>query len=104
MPYANRDQANQYQREYRRMRRSGDDCTTPCTAQVPSGFRLKRAQDAITLLEGQVAVLLNDESLGTIERAKTLTYMINTLLKAISAADIEARVEGIEIALNRRSR
>src|SRR5689334_17244650 len=52
MPYADPQQARDYQRDYRRLRRAGD-CTTPGTAPVPTAFRLKTAQDVIDLLEEQ---------------------------------------------------
>ena len=41
MPYSDPEQARNYQREYRRLRRSGDDCTTPGTAPVPLEFAYK---------------------------------------------------------------
>jgi hypothetical protein len=35
MPYADPDMARGYQREYRRLRRAGEDGTTPGTTPVP---------------------------------------------------------------------
>jgi hypothetical protein len=41
MPYSDHDKANNYQREYRRLRRAGDSCTTPGTTPIPSTFAYK---------------------------------------------------------------
>jgi len=56
MPYSDPSRARQYQRDYRRTRRSGDRCTTPVHPVIPIPFRLQTAQDVIDLLQEQVAV------------------------------------------------
>ena len=54
MPYTDPGRARDYQREYRRTRRVGDVCTTPCTTRLPLEFRLRTAADVLNLLEEQV--------------------------------------------------
>ena len=72
MPYADPEQAKDYQRTYRRIRRAGDDCTTPGQTQVPVEFRLQTASDVLALLGEQAEAVLNDAELGTVERARTI--------------------------------
>ena len=51
MPFSDPERGRAYQREYRRVRRAGDDCTTPGTTPIPLPFRLQTAADVLDLLE-----------------------------------------------------
>src|SRR6478609_4033456 len=104
MPYADRDQARDYQREYRRLRRTGDGCTTPGTTQIPVAFRLKTAADVLALLEEQVAAVRADPHAGTLEKARTIGYLAGVSLRAIEAGDLAARLEALEGVLKTRAR
>ena len=75
MPYADPEQAKDYQRTYRRSRRAGDDCTPPGQTQVPVEFRLQTASDVLALLGEQAEAVLNDAELGTVERARTICLL-----------------------------
>lgn len=96
MPYSNPDRARNYQREYRRIRRAGDECTTPGTTAVPLDFRLQTAQDAIDLLEEQVSAVRADESASVLEKARCVGYLTGVALRAIEAGNLAARVEMLE--------
>jgi hypothetical protein len=103
MPYSDPDRARDYQRDYRRIRRAGDGCTTPGTTQVPVAFRLKTAADVLALLEEQVSAVRADPDAGTLEKARTLGYLATVSLKAIEAGDLAARLEALEAAVKRRT-
>ncbi|HEY1380564.1 MAG TPA: hypothetical protein VGF55_27430 [Gemmataceae bacterium] len=104
MPYRDPTRARDYQREYRRTRRSGDPCTTPGTTAIPTAFRLKTAADVLALLEEQVAAVRADAAAGALEKARTLGYLATVSLKAIEAGDLAARVEMLESVLKLRGR
>ena len=102
MPFADADRSRQYQREYRRTRRSGDGCTTPCTSQLPIPFRLQTAQDVIDLLQEQVAAVRAEESAGALEKARAVGFLAGVALRAIEAGNLAARLEALELALKKR--
>ena len=103
MPYANSDKARDYQREYRRIRRGGDLCTTPCTSPVAVAFRLQTAQDVIDLLQEQVEAVRSEKRAGTLEKARTIGYLTGIALRAIEAGNLAARVEMMELVLKQRN-
>ena len=43
-----------------------------------------------------------DDSLSTVERARTIGYLAGVSLKAIEAGDLAARVEAVEATLKAR--
>jgi hypothetical protein len=102
MPFSNPEHARQYQRDYRRTRRAGDLCTTPCTSPVPAEFRLQTAQDVIDLLQEQVALVRADEDAGTLEKARTVGFLAGVALRAIETGNLAARLEALESALKQR--
>ncbi|MFL5340569.1 MAG: hypothetical protein ACJ8F7_10505 [Gemmataceae bacterium] len=102
MPFANPDRSRGYQREYRRLRRSGDGCTTPCTTPVPVEFRLKTAADVLALLEEQVNAVRADVDAGTLEKARTVGFLGSIALRAIEAGNLAARIEMLEAVLKQR--
>jgi hypothetical protein len=103
MPYSDADKARDYQREYRRLRRAGDDCTTPGTTPVPLEFRLQTAQDVIDLLQEQVAAVRADADAGTLEKARAVGYLAGIALRAIEAGNLAARIEMLETVLKQRN-
>ena len=102
MPYANADQARDYQREYRRLRRAGDTCTTPGTTPVPLPFRLQTSADVLRLIEEQVQAVREDAEAGTLEKARVVGYLAGIALRAIETGNLAARVEMLEAVLKRR--
>src|SRR5262245_18294391 len=104
MPFANPDRAREYQREYRRTRRSVDLCTTPWTSPIPISFRLQTAQDVIDLLQEQVALVRAEENAGAIEKARAIGFLAGVALRAIEAGNLAARLEALELALKQRGK
>jgi len=102
MPYADREHARVYFREYRRLRRAGDDCSTPCSTRLPAGFRLDTAGDVIALIESQVEAVLEDAEAGTLEKARLIGYLASVSLKAIECGNLAARLEALEAVLKAR--
>ena len=102
MPYKDADRARQYQREYRRTRRSGDRCTTPVHPAIPIETRLRTAADVIDLLEDQIGLVRGDPGAGTLEKARTVGYLLSVGLKAIEAGNLFARIEMLEAILKHR--
>jgi hypothetical protein len=102
MPYADPERARAYFREYRRMRRGGDHCSTPCTTRLPAEFRLETAGDVIALIENQVQAVLDDADAGTLEKARCIGYLATVSLKAIECGDLAVRLEAVEAVLKSR--
>ncbi len=102
MPYTDPDRARGYQREYRRTRRAGDACTTPCTTRLPLEFRLRTASEVLDLLEEQVNAVVKDADSSALEKARCVGYLASICLKAIEAGDVSARLEALEAVLKNR--
>jgi hypothetical protein len=103
MPIADPDRSREYQREYKRLRRSGEACQTPCTSRLPAEFRLKTAADVLALLDEQVAAVREDPEAGTLEKARTIGFLAGVSLRAIEAGDLTARLEMLEMVLKKRA-
>lgn len=103
MPYADPERARGYFREYRRMRRGGDACSTPGSTRLPVEFRLETAGDVIGLIESQVQAVLDDAKAGTLEKARCIGYLAGVSLKAIECGNLAARLEALEMVLKARS-
>jgi hypothetical protein len=101
MPYKNTERQRDYQREYKRHQRAGT-CQTPCTTQLPAGFRLKTARDVLALIEEQVQAVRGDEKLATTERARTIGYLAGLALRAVEVTDLSERMEAVERVLSPR--
>jgi hypothetical protein len=101
MSYKDPEKRRDYQREYKRLRRSGD-CQTPSQTLLPAPFRLKTAHDVLALLAEQVEAVRSDSDLTTVERARTITYIAGVALRAIDAGDLAARLEAVEAVLKGR--
>lgn len=101
MPYRDPEQRRGYDREYKRTARAGGG-PTPGQTRVPLPFRMKTAADVLALLEEQVGAVRADDSLSTVERARTVGYLAGISLKAIEAGDLSARLEAVEAVLKGR--
>ena len=101
MPYKDPGRQQDYQREYGRLRRAGET-QTPGQTLLPPSFRLRTASDVLALLEEQVSAVRSDETLTTVERARTVGYLAGISLKAIEAGDLAARLEAVEAVLKPR--
>lgn len=103
MPFSDPQHARNYQRDYRRLRRGGDACTTPGTTPVPVEFRLQTAQDVIDLLQEQVASVRAAKKAGILEKARTIGYLAGIALRAIETGNLAARLEMLEVILKQRN-
>jgi hypothetical protein len=103
MPFRDSERARKYQREYRRMRRAGDHCTTPGTTLLPPSFRLKTAADVLELLAEQVEAVRAEKKAGALERARVVGFLASVALKAIEAGNLAARIEMLEAVLKQRN-
>ena len=101
MPYKDPEKRQAYQREYKRMQRAGSS-QTPGQTLVPLSFRLKTAQDVLTLIEEQVNAVREEPEAGTLEKARAVGYLAGVALRAVEVADLSARVEAVERILKRR--
>jgi hypothetical protein len=104
MPFSNPERSREYQRQYRRLRRAGDRCTTPGTSPIPTDFRLQTAQDVIDLLQEQVALVRGEANSGAIEKARVVGFLAGVALRAIEAGNLAARLEALELALKQREK
>jgi hypothetical protein len=105
MPYKNPDRQRAAKREHARRTRAASVEPTRGTGRRPlvSGeVRLGTARDVLGVIEGQVAAVLADTELGTTERARTAATLCGVALRAIEQADLAARVEALERALEAR--
>ncbi len=102
MPFRDPEQARNYQRDYRRLRRAGE-CTTPGTTPVPRLFRLQTAGDVLDLLAEQVEVVRAEHDAGPLEKARVVGYLAGIALKAIEAGNLAARIEMLEMVLKQRN-
>src|SRR5262249_33459494 len=102
MPYSDPERDPTYFPDYPRLRRAGDQCSTPVQPAVSLEFRLETAGDVIALVENQVQAVLDDADAGTLEKARCVGYLATVSLKAIDAGNLAARVEALEAVLKQR--
>jgi hypothetical protein len=104
MPYRDPERQRAAKREHaRRKRAAGVEPKRGTRTPLVSGeVRIETARDVLGVIESQVAAVLGDEELGTAERARTVATLCGCALRAIEAADLAARVEALERALEAR--
>ena len=104
MPYRDPEKRRASVRESVRRNRAGVS-GKPMRKPLPDleELRFKTARDVLGLLNVQVDAVLDDEGLGSIERARTIAYLAGLLLRAVEASDLTARLEALEAALKLRS-
>jgi hypothetical protein len=56
----------------------------------------------LALIEEQVGAIRGDDTLTTVERARTVGYLAGVALRAIEAGDLAARIEAVEAVLKAR--
>ena len=102
MPYRDDERQRDYNREWMRMRRTGES-GTPGGTPLPAEFRLRTAQDVIDLLSEQIEAVRLEDTAGTLERARTIGFLGGIALKAIEAGNTAARLEALESVLKARN-
>jgi hypothetical protein len=105
MPYKNPDRQRAAKAEHaRRKRAAGVEPSRGTRAPLVSGgVRLATAGDVLAVIEGQVAAVLDDDELGTAERARVVATLAGVALRAIEAGDLAGRVEALELHLKARA-
>jgi hypothetical protein len=105
MPYADPEMQRAANREHMRRRRDTQSGTGGGTLGplVDGESRLARAADVLAVLDGQVTAVLEDQSLGTVERARVIATLSGVALRAIEAADLAGRLEAVERVLAARN-
>jgi hypothetical protein len=100
VPYRDPERQTAAKREHARRSRSG----TPerLGPLLDGATRLRTAQDVLAVIESQIEAVLDDGELGTAERARTTASLCGVALRAIEQADLAARVEALERALEAR--
>lgn len=101
MPYADPTRQRAAKAEHaRRSRAAGVEPRRGTVAPLLShDMRLSTAADVLAVVADQVAAVLADENVATVERARTVATLSGVALRAIEAADLVARVEAVELAL-----
>jgi hypothetical protein len=104
MPYKDKSRQRAAQAEHaRRKRATSVEPSRRTLGPLPSGeARLATAKDVLVVIESQIEAVLDDEQLGTAERARTAGTLCGIALRAIEQADLAARVEALERALEAR--
>ena len=103
MPYKDPEKQRAYQREYQRRRRNGSTAP-PGSVDLPAPFRLRTAEDLVSLLQEQIDSVRSDPAAGTLEKARCIGALITVALRAIEQRDLAFRVEALERALKHRAR
>jgi len=102
MPYADPAKRAAAQRDAQRRRRAGLP-NQPKRQPLPElrELQYKTATDILTLLGDQVAAILADGELSTLEKARTVGYLAGVMLRAVDSADLERRLTEIEAMLEK---
>lgn len=101
MAYKDAETSRAYHREYKRLKRAGL-CQTPCQTSLPQTFRLRTAEDVLSLIVEQVEAVRADEDARTLEKARCIAYLATIALRAIESGDIAVRLEALERTLHMR--
>jgi hypothetical protein len=101
MPYKDPEKRRQYQQEWQRARRLGSK-TPPGQADLPAPFRLRVAEDLVSLLEEQIEAVREDQEAGTLARARCMGYLVTVGLRVLEQGDLAARIERLELVLKGR--
>lgn len=101
MPYKDPEKRRAAVRESCRRHRAGLPRKTRKPDRKPelAELQFRTASDVLALLGGQVRAVLEDEAVGTLERARAVAYLAATMLRAVDTADLERRLSDIEAAL-----
>ena len=100
MPFADREDKKAFQREWLRRRRANEKALSAVV--LPEPVRLETALHVRDLLVEQVNAVRADQTLGTLERARSINALAGTLLRAIQVGDVEGRLDALEAVLNDR--
>jgi hypothetical protein len=103
MPYKNPERQRAAKRESARRRRRGTSVEPVEPSLVSGPLRFETAKDLLAVLEGQLAAVLADGSLGSAERARVVGYLLTVGLRALEVRDMAGRIEALELHLKGRA-
>ena len=105
MPYSNPERQRAAKADHaRRSRAARVEPNRRTLGPLVSGDeRLATARDVLALIEGQVVAVLDDDQLGTAERARTIATLAALALRAIESGDLAGRLEALELHLGGRA-
>lgn len=101
MAYKDPEKRRAYNRQYKRAQRAGELGQTRSQT-LPLDLRIQTAQDVLDMLNQQVNAVLSDPEVATLERARCITYMASSMLKAIEQVAIIPRLEALEDVMRTR--
>jgi|SRR5215211_5508168 len=106
MPYADPDRQRAAKAEHARRRRAArvEPNRGTLTPLLDGETRLATARDVLAVIDGQVATVLADETIGTVERARVVATRCGVALRSIEAGDLAARLEALERHLDGRGK
>ena len=105
MPFKNPDDKRAYQRDKMRERRAVERSQRRAARAVRApqrAFTARQSADVRDLLVEQIDVVRQDVEASTVERARCIGYLAGVLLRAVEATGLLARVEALEIELQKR--
>ncbi len=91
-PYKDPEKQRQYQTEWQRMKRTGED-KTPGRTLNPED--VKTAQGLLDVLADVIAEARQAEA-DPLVRARCIGYLVGIGLKTVETADLEARLQALE--------
>ena len=113
MPYKDKEAQRAYNREYQRQRRvgvnskgymsksEGQSCQYPSLFTTP--YRIEKAKDLLRILEDVINYVREDDMLTSLQRARTLGYLISIGIRIIETSNMEGRIEALEQILKNRN-
>ena len=102
MPIKDPNHRRAYDRERKRAERSGGPTLSPTLLDLPSEYRLTKAQDVLAILTEQLEAVRNDIEIKSTERARCVAYVCGVALKAIEAGEVAKRLQELERAVKSR--
>jgi len=113
MPYKDKEAQRAYNREYQRQRRVGLNSKGSISkskgqsSQSPSLFttpyRIEKAKDLLRILEDVINSVREDDMITSLQRARTLGYLISIGIRIIETSNMEGRIEALEQVLKNRN-
>jgi hypothetical protein len=101
MPYKDHLKQKEYQRQWQRSRRAGEDVGFK-VLRVSSPKEIKTANALLTVLASLIEEVLETKEGDVFMRSRTAAYLISIGLKAVEVAHLETRLASLENKIFRR--
>jgi hypothetical protein len=113
MPYKDKETQREYNREYQRQRRAGvngkglisKSGSHSCQSSplFETRYRIEKAKDLLRILEDAINSVREDAMITSLQRARTLGYLISIGIRIIETSNMEGRIEALEQVLKNRN-